>query len=97
MKIFVSDRADADLLQIYRYLAERNRTAAESLFFREIDRKFENLGLFPFIGRERTTLSKGIRSVVAHPYVIFYMVDGDRIVIVRVLHGRRDIDAEFQR
>ena len=64
---------------------------------REIDRKFDNLSLFPFIGRERNALSKGIRSVVAYPYVIFYLIDGDRIVVVRVLHGRRDIDAEFQR
>ena len=41
--------------------------------------------------------SPGIRGLVAHPYVIFYLVERDRIVIVRVLHGRRDIDAEFQR
>jgi plasmid stabilization system protein ParE len=34
---------------------------------------------------------------LANAYVIFYLVERDRIVIVRVLHGRRDIDAEFQR
>jgi plasmid stabilization system protein ParE len=34
---------------------------------------------------------------VAYPYVIFYMVEGDGIIILRVLHGRRDIDSEFQR
>jgi toxin ParE1/3/4 len=96
MKVFVSDQADADLRQIYRYLAERNAAAAESLI-REIDRKFENLSHFPFIGRERSTLSAGIRSVVTHPYVVFYTVEPDRIIIVRVLHGSRDIDAEFQR
>jgi toxin ParE1/3/4 len=96
MKVFVSDQADADLLQIYRYVAERNPVAAESIA-REIDRKFDNLSLFPFIGRDRSTLSKGIRSVVAYPYVIFYMVEGDGIIILRVLHGRRDIDSEFQR
>jgi plasmid stabilization system protein ParE len=59
MKVFVSGQADADLLQIYRYVAERNSVAAESVA-REIDRQFENLSLFPFIGRDRSTLSKGI-------------------------------------
>jgi plasmid stabilization system protein ParE len=34
---------------------------------------------------------------VVHPYVIFYMVERDRIIIVRILHGHRDVDAEFQR
>ena len=64
---------------------------------REIDRKFENLSHFPFIGRERSSLAPGLRSLVAGMYVIFYLVERDRVTIVRVLDGRRDIDAEFQR
>jgi toxin ParE1/3/4 len=96
MNIFISDRADVDILQIYEFLAERNPAAAESLAL-EIDRKFQNLSRFPFIGRERSSLAPGIRSIVAGAYVIFYTIDSDRISIVRVLDGRRDIDAEFQR
>ena len=96
MNIFVSDRADADILQIYKILAERNPAAAESLAH-EIDAKLQNLNRFPFIGRERSSLAPGIRSIVAGVHVIFYLVERDRIIIVRVLDGRRDIDAEFQR
>lgn len=96
MKIHVSRIADADPLQIYRHLFERNPAAAET-WAREIDRKFESLKHFPFIGRERAQLGRGLRSVVCSPYVIFYMVEADRVNIVRVLDGRRDIDAEFQR
>jgi toxin ParE1/3/4 len=96
MKVVVADRADADLLEIYRFLAERSPAAAESVSH-AFDRKFELLSEFPFIGRVRSSLAAGIRSVVAHPYVIFYMAEPDQITIVRVLHGHRDIDAEFQR
>jgi len=96
MKVFVSDQADADLLHVYRYLGERNPAAAES-FIRDIDRKFENLSRFPFIGRERESLAPGLRSLAAWPHVIFYSVGDDCVTIVRVLDGRRDIDAEFQR
>ena len=96
MNIFISDQADADLLQIISYLVERNPAAAHSLV-REIDKKFENLSHFPFIGRERSSLAHGLRSVAAGKYVIFYLVERDRIAIVRVLDGRRDIDMEFQR
>lgn len=67
------------------------------MFAREIDRKFANLIDFPFIGRDRSALSQGIRSIVAYPYVIFYRIEASGIAIIRVLHGRRDIDAEFQR
>ena len=96
MKVFVSDLADADLAEIYQYIAERSPAGADS-FVREIARRFENLGMFPFIGRERSMLFRGMRSVVVHPYVVFYTVEPDGIVIMRVLHGRRDIDLEFQR
>jgi plasmid stabilization system protein ParE len=61
MKVFVSDRADADLLNIYQYLAERNPAAAKSAI-RDIDRKFANLSRFPFIGRERGSLAPGFEA-----------------------------------
>jgi toxin ParE1/3/4 len=96
MKIVVTSRADADLLQAFQYLYPRNAAAAEALV-QELDRKFDNLSHFPFIGRERTSLGSGLRSLVAGTHVIFYKVEDDRIIVVRVLDGRRDIDAEFQR
>ena len=51
----------------------------------------------PVIGRDRSSLAQGIRSLVADIYLIFCTVEPERIVIVRVLDGHRDIDAEFQR
>jgi toxin ParE1/3/4 len=80
----------------HNQLPVRSPAAAQSVAG-EINRKMQNLSDFPFIGRDRSMLSQGIRSVVAHPYVIFYAIESDRIVVMRVLHGHRDIDAEFQR
>lgn len=39
----------------------------------------------------------GLRSfpVDRTPYVLFYLADSRRIDLVRVLHARRDIDAEL--
>lgn len=62
-----------------------------------INVKFANLTRFPFIGRERSTLGAGVRSLVAGTQVIFYTVEKERIIVVRVLDGRRDIDEEFKR
>ena len=96
MKVVFSDEADRDLLQIHAYLAERNPDAALTLA-NEFKRKIENLRRFPFIGRERSNIAKDLRSIVAATYVIFYIVERAHLTIVRVLDGRRDIDAEFQR
>ena len=96
MKVFVSEEADTDFLQIHTYLGERNPGAAFALA-NEFKNKIENLTRFPFIGRDRSGLLEGVRSVVAENYVIFYMVDRDLITNLCVLDGRRDIDAEFRR
>lgn len=49
----------------------------------------------PFSERDRGDLVPGIRSILSNPYVIFYRVRNTTIEIVRVLHGRRNIEAVF--
>ena len=96
MKLVVSLQADDDLLKIYNYLNPLNQKAARDQLA-GINDKFKQLARFPFIGRERSNLRRGLRSVVFGPNVIFYLVEEERVVIVRVLDGRRDLDEEFRR
>jgi toxin ParE1/3/4 len=96
MRIILSDKARADLLRIYRYIEERSPNAADR-FIRRIDTNFENLGRFPFIGRQRSRLAPGLRCLVVGLHLIFYTVDAERIAVVRVIDGRMDVDEEFYR
>jgi toxin ParE1/3/4 len=96
MTLFISEQADTDLLHIHTYLVERNPATAAALVLR-FNQAFENLTRFPFIGRDRSNLTQGARSIVVETYVVFYRVDGERVTISRVMDGRRDIEAEFQR
>jgi len=94
MKVVFSERADSDLLQIISYLAPRNMRAALALAD-AIDSKLSHLAQHPLIGRERSSLSPGLRSLVVQNYLVFYRVDEARITVIRVLDGRRDIESEF--
>jgi toxin ParE1/3/4 len=96
MKVFISDKARRDLLRIYAFIEARNPRAAEAIL-RRIDEKFEQLSGLPFIGRERSSLGPGLRSVVVGTHLIFYAVGGDSITIVRVIDRRMDIDEEFRK
>jgi toxin ParE1/3/4 len=96
MRVVLSDRARADLFGIHRYLEERSRNAADA-FIRRIDANFENLTRFPFIGRERSTLSPGLRCLVVGLFLAFYTIGADEIIVVRVIDGRMDVAEEFQR
>jgi hypothetical protein len=47
-----------------------------------------------YSGAERSDILPGIRHKVTGQYVVFYRVEGADVVILRVLHGRRDLTAE---
>ena len=96
MRVVLTDRAIDDLNDIYSYLNALNPIAAHNQVA-AIDGKFEQLARFPFIGRERSSLGPGLRSVVSGTKVIFYLVAEQEITIVRVLDGRMDLDKEFKR
>jgi len=95
MKVRISAKAKDDIRQIYRYLADQNPSAANSLVA-DIDSKLQLLGRFPFMGRERLDMAAGLRSVLVWSYVIFYTVGAAEIIIVRFVDGRMDIDKEIQ-
>ena len=80
MKVFVSDKANRDLLRIYSYFEQRSPTAAESIL-RRIGEKFDQLAALPFIGRQRPSLAAGLRSVVVGNHLIFYLVSRDSITM----------------
>jgi toxin ParE1/3/4 len=96
MRVVRTDIADCDLLQIYRYIADHNTAAADGLVH-EIDRRLQQVARFPFMGRARPRLGAGVRSVLVGSYVVFYLVRDDAVVVLRIIHGNRDIDREFER
>jgi toxin ParE1/3/4 len=96
MKVCVSDKADADLIRIFSYVAARNPTAARSIV-KAIDDKFAMLSHFPFIGQQRQQLGPGLRGLVSGNYVILNVADPEQVTIVRIIDGRMDVEEEFRR
>ncbi|HLG84707.1 MAG TPA: type II toxin-antitoxin system RelE/ParE family toxin [Bradyrhizobium sp.] len=94
MRIFVSLRARSDLLDIYGYLAERSPAAAERIMAR-LSQRFDELREFPLSGRDRSEFGPSLRSLLIDGYGAFYLVEADRVVIVRALDGRGDIEREM--
>ncbi len=65
--------------------------------FGEFKQTLKNLAIFPFIGRERSSLFTGLRGLIVGGHLVFYLVGSDTITIVRVIDGRMDVEEEFQR
>jgi toxin ParE1/3/4 len=92
--IRVAERAQADLLEIWEYIAGENPESAERLLhtFRE---KFELLLGHPLIGRERNEIFIGLRSFPVGRYIIFYQPMDYGIEVLRVRHSASDLRGLF--
>jgi toxin ParE1/3/4 len=91
----LSSRARRDLIEIWRYIANENESAADR-FIDFITRRFKLLGENPYAGRSRDELRPGYRSFPVGQYVVFNRVSESRVQIMHVLHGKRDIGALFE-
>src|SRR5690348_5380012 len=86
--------AEMDLRSIFRYIAMDNERAAAKLL-RTIDAKINSCARMPGTGKPCDDYRPGLRSVPVGNYLIFYEPTADGIVVVRVLHGARDIQRLF--
>jgi toxin ParE1/3/4 len=86
-------RADTDLDSIWHYIAADSVNAADRLMNR-IGTVFAMLVQNPLAGRDRSEFAPGLRSFAVGNYLIFYIAQSNGVEIVRVMHGRQDIDAD---
>src|SRR4051794_20961095 len=94
-QLAVTRRAQHDLMEIWRYIAEQSNPYRADRFLDKVHQKLELLAAQPGTGRSRDELRVGLRSAPVSPYVVFYNAIEEGIEVVRVLHGRQDIDAAF--
>jgi toxin ParE1/3/4 len=80
----------------YAYLAERSPKSADRLLD-EVELVVQLLAAFPEVGRPRDELRPGIRSFRLRRFrhVLFYRFNHDRVVLLRLLHGARDIQSDL--
>lgn len=60
-------------------------------FLLQIQARFRQPSTFPLSGSPRPHLAPNLRVIFHGKYAIYYLPRMDEIVIVRVLHGSRDI------
>lgn len=93
MRRFVrlSDQARADLGEIADYLAERSASASD----KAVDRIIATCQSFadtPELGRRREELRTGLRSFPVGNHLVFYRVWPERVDVLRILHGARNLE-----
>ena len=95
----VAARAAADLDEIWYYVAkESGSVEIAGRLIDSITNRFFLLSGHPHLGRSREDdFGPGLRSFPVGEYVIVYCVENKDVLILRVAHGSRDIEALFGR
>jgi len=89
MTIRWTEAAASDLESVFDFLARGNETAALEVVL-GIHSSIEQLGNFRDLGRiAGGQFPRGTRILTRPPYLIFYHVAEDTIVIDSILHGSR--------
>ena len=90
VKVEWSKDALADLDRFARFLQQRDPVLA-GIIANEIIRTVQRLSEYPRLGRPLTghqEYRQVVMQIMNAAYVIQYRIDGERLVILRVFHGR---------
>lgn len=95
MKIELFPRAEADIVRQFRYyLVEQDSPATAIRFRSAVMKTLEGLRRHTRVGSAVQGAIDGLRSwpVAQFPAIrIYYLVSTDRLRVVRILHGSRDV------
>lgn len=83
-------RADADLIEIWHYSAAEWSLAQADRYLKLLKDTIGSAARNPERGRSCAPVAPGYYRVTAGSHFIFYRIEPDGIVVVRVLHQRMD-------
>ena len=94
----LSDEAIQDLNQLSDYFLRTNVEAGEQLI-QAFSAKCQQLTRFPKMGRSHAQIQPELRGLSLRGFIILYRTSGEletlKIEILRVVSGRRDLNAIF--
>jgi toxin ParE1/3/4 len=97
LRIVYAEKARADLRALEEYIAAHDGQLRADMILGRIEETIGTLAFMPGMGRPRPEVEPGARAFPVSPWVIYYtaLPELDGIRVVRVIDGRRDLEAPF--
>jgi toxin ParE1/3/4 len=96
-QLIIRNRATQDLRQQANYILSHGSVGAAEQFLELAEATFAQISIVPKIGKSVNFVSDRMGEVrqwrikIFQDYLVFYRVQDDRVEILRVLHGSRDL------
>lgn len=96
-KVFFQPEAEADLLALYRYIAEKSGLNIAGNYIDRIEVACMGLATFPNRGVRREDIAPGLRTISFERRVtIAYRVLKTRVEIVTIAYAGRDFESDLR-
>lgn len=100
-RVVSSRAADLDIARAVEHYRDQADPETALRFINAIELAARRIADFPTSGSATAEVRTGIPGLrvlreEGFPFLLFYTCDDDAVRVHRVLHERRDIDAEFQ-
>ena len=95
-EIRYTPQAEADLNNIWDYLAENQSEERAESYLLKLELQLELLLAQPMIGRSAEEIRPKLRRFPFQRHVVFYEPILGGLEIIRILHQAQDIDRAFQ-
>lgn len=86
----LTPKAEEDLAEIWRYTARVWSPDQADSYLRGLEQKFAALCRNPELARERPEIVPPVRLSPHRAHLVIYRIEGDAVVILRVVHNRRN-------
>ncbi|MBL3539462.1 type II toxin-antitoxin system RelE/ParE family toxin [Aminivibrio sp.] len=100
-EVLLTEDASQDLGEICQFIASHDDPAKAEYVLAQIESVFERLAVFPFRGATPVELLdlglSDYREVFFKPYRVFYTVIDNRVYVVAIVDGRRDLRSYLYR
>lgn len=94
-KLFISQRAEADLREIWRWTYANFGEQQADCYLDELEAGMRECAAAPESGKDRESLRQGYRSRRIRKHVVFYTWSTDQVLVQRVLHSSMDFESHL--
>lgn len=95
MSFKVTQQARLDLFDIGRYTQRRWGKAQRRQYLNDLNKQFQLISDNPQIGRECNDIREAYCPLEFMSHIIFYKLDNPNVLISRILHKSRDVQAQL--
>jgi len=92
----LTPQARRDLRRIWCWLRDEAGVERADALIASLQAVAHHLADYPQLGRTKNDFGPGVRVLSRRPYLLFYREKDERIEVLRIIDGRRDVPAAWR-